>query len=222
MEKFITHTGIAAPFDRSNIDTDAIIPKQFLKSISRNGFGQYLFDEWRYLDIGYSGQSCSERPLNPEFILNKIPYQKSSILLTRQNFGCGSSREHAPWALTQFGFKAVIASSFADIFFSNSYKNGLLPIVLSEQQIENLFQILQTDIGHKITINLAEQQVISYNPTTQITQSYNFEITEFRKHCLLNGLDEIGLSLLHQDKIKAFEQDYFNKYPWLKQGINHA
>ncbi|MFM2343829.1 MAG: hypothetical protein RLZZ210_437 [Pseudomonadota bacterium] len=220
MEKFTTHTGIVAPFDRSNIDTDAIIPKQFLKSISRNGFGQYLFDEWRYLDVGYSGQDCTNRPLNQDFILNKAPYQNSSILLSRQNFGCGSSREHAPWALTQFGFKAVIASSFADIFFGNSYKNGLLPIVLKEQEIEELFQITQQNIGHTLTIDLENQQVISQNQNNQT--SYNFEISEFRKHCLLNGLDEIGLSLLHQEKIQAFEQSYFNQYPWLKQGINHA
>ncbi len=223
MHTFIQHAGIVAPLDRSNVDTDAIIPKQFLKSISRNGFGQHLFDEWRYLDAGYSGQDCTKRPLNMGFVLNQTPYQKASILLTRANFGCGSSREHAPWALVQYGIRVVIASSFADIFFSNAYKNNLLPIVLNEIDIEQLFQIVNQHKGHQLSIDLPSQKLIS----TEITNSYpaleyHFNISGFRKHCLVNGLDEIGLSLIHQDKIKAFEQNYFRQYPWLKKGIHHG
>jgi 3-isopropylmalate/(R)-2-methylmalate dehydratase small subunit len=223
MHTFNQHTGIVAPLDRSNIDTDAIIPKQFLKSISRNGFGQHLFDEWRYLDMGYSGQDCTQRPLNMDFILNKAPYQQASILLTRANFGCGSSREHAPWALIQYGIRAVIASSFADIFFSNAYKNHLLPIVLPEEHIEQLFQIVIQNQGHQLSIDLPQQKLISAEiPQKQAILEYHFNITSFRKHCLVNGLDEIGLSLMHQSKIKAFEQNYFSQYPWLTKGIHHG
>jgi len=219
MQKFTQHIGIVAPLDRSNIDTDAIIPKQFLKSISRNGFGMHLFDEWRYLDIGYPGQDCSNRPLNKEFILNQPQYKDTSILLARENFGCGSSREHAPWALGQYGFKAIIASSFADIFFSNAYKNGLLPIQLTPDQIESLFCLAKNN-KLELAIDLENQKVM-YN-TLQEKLVFDFNITPFRKYCLLNGLDEIGLSLMHQDKIKSFEQTYFNNYPWLKQGIKNV
>jgi 3-isopropylmalate/(R)-2-methylmalate dehydratase small subunit len=218
MQAFTIHSGIVAPLDRSNIDTDAIIPKQFLKSIHRTGFGQHLFDEWRYLDEGYSGQDCSTRSINEGFVLNLPQYANASILLSKENFGCGSSREHAPWALLQYGFRAVIAISFADIFFGNCYKNGLLPIVLSEQQIEQLFNLSQSVQNMQIDIDL-EQQIV-YNEQYKIR--FKFDITEFRKYCLLNGLDEIGLSLLQQQKIKQFEEQYLNTYSWLKTGVNHG
>ncbi len=214
MDKFEVHTGVVVPLDRANVDTDAIIPKQFLKSIKRTGFGDNAFDEWRYLDRGEPGKDNHSRPLNPEFVLNQPRYQGASILLTRKNFGCGSSREHAPWALQQFGFRAIIAPSFADIFFNNCYKNGLLPIVLSEAQVDDLFQAVETQPGYQLTVNLSEQKVHDSDGA-----EYPFDITAFRKYCLLNGLDEIGLSLRHQEAIKAFEQKRLATYPWLAKTV---
>lgn len=215
MEKFEVYQGIVVPLDRENVDTDAIIPKQFLKSIARTGFGQNLFDEWRYLDIGEPGQDCSTRPLNPDFVLNQERYQNASVLLTRSNFGCGSSREHAPWALIQYGFRVIIASSFADIFFNNCYKNGLLPIVLDMDQIDYLFSQVYAKPGYQLTIDLSGQQII-----TPEGEHYAFEITPFRKKSMLEGLDEIGLTLQHADKIHEFEQQYFARHPWLKQVLS--
>ena len=210
MEKFTVHQGIVVPLDRENVDTDAIIPKQFLKSIKRTGFGPNLFDEWRYLDQGEPGQDCSNRPLNPDFVLNQSRYKGGSILLARQNFGCGSSREHAPWALEQYGFRAIIAPSFADIFFNNCYKNGLLQIVLSEQQVDHLFNETFAFNGYQLTIDLEKQQVIAPDGRT-----YDFDIASFRKYCMINGLDDIGLTLRHADKIKAYESERILKMPWL-------
>jgi len=210
MKSFTQITALVAPLDRSNVDTDAIIPKQFLKSIQRSGFGVNCFDEWRYLDHGEPGMDNSRRPLNPEFSLNQPRYQGAQILLTRKNFGCGSSREHAPWALDDYGFRAVIAPSFADIFFNNCYKNGLLPIVLTEAQVEQLFQETYANEGYQLTIDLAQQTV-----TTPSGDVFTFDITEHRKHCLLNGLDEIGLTLQHDDEIKHFEQQRQTSQPWL-------
>jgi 3-isopropylmalate/(R)-2-methylmalate dehydratase small subunit len=201
---------VVVPLDRENVDTDAIIPKQFLKSIKRTGFGQNLFDEWRYLDQGEPGQDCTNRPLNRDFVLNQSRYQGGSILLARQNFGCGSSREHAPWALEQYGFRAVIAPSFADIFFNNCYKNGLLPIVLSAQQVDRLFNETVAFNGYQLTIDLEKQQVIAPDGL-----AYDFEIASFRKYCMINGLDDIGLTLRHADKIKAYESERILKMPWL-------
>jgi len=210
MEKFTTLTGLVAPFDRSNIDTDAIIPKQFLKSIKRTGFGPYLFDEWRYLDHGEPEMDCSGRPLNPDFILNQPRYQNAQILLARDNFGCGSSREHAPWALLDYGFKVIIAPSFADIFYNNCFKNGILPIVLSTTQIDQLFSTVMKQAGYQLEVNLK---------TTTITlpdgMEIRFEVDPFRKHCLLNGLDDIGLTLEKIDKIKTYEDCHRQKTPWL-------
>ncbi len=191
MEKFTVHEGLVAPLDRANVDTDAIIPKQFLKSILRTGFGANLFDEWRYLDHGEPGKDNSGRPLNPDFVLNQARYQGTSILLTRKNFGCGSSREHAPWALDQYGFRAVIAPSFADIFFNNCYKNGLLPIVLTEQQVDHLMNEVKAFPGFRLVVDLERQIVTTANGNV----GYPFEIDAFRKFCLLNGLDDIGLTL---------------------------
>jgi 3-isopropylmalate/(R)-2-methylmalate dehydratase small subunit len=210
MQKFTVHQGLVVPLDRENVDTDAIIPKQFLKSIKRTGFGQNLFDEWRYLDQGEPGQDCTNRPLNPDFVLNQARYKGGSILLARQNFGCGSSREHAPWALEQYGFRAVIAPSFADIFFNNCYKNGLLPLVLSAQQVDHLFNETLAFNGYQLTIDLEKQQVIAPDG-----KSYDFEIASFRKYCMMNGLDDIGLTLRHADKIKAYESERILKMPWL-------
>ena len=210
MNKFTVHQGLVVPLDRENVDTDAIIPKQFLKSIKRTGFGQNLFDEWRYLDHGEPGQDCSNRPINPDFVLNQSRYKGGSILLARQNFGCGSSREHAPWALEQYGFRAVIAPSFADIFFNNCYKNGLLPIVLSAQQVDHLFNETAAFNGYQLTIDLEKQQVIAPDGRT-----YDFEIAAFRKYCMVNGLDDIGLTLRHADKIKAYESERVLRMPWL-------
>lgn len=210
MNKFTVHQGLVAPLDRENVDTDAIIPKQFLKSIKKTGFGQNLFDEWRYLDHGEPGQDCTNRPINPEFVLNQSRYKGASILLTRQNFGCGSSREHAPWALEQYGFRAVIAPSFADIFFNNCYKNGLLPIVLSAQQVDHLFNETAAFNGYQLTIDLEKQQVIAPDGRT-----YDFEIAAFRKYCMVNGLDDIGLTLRHADKIKTYESERVLRMPWL-------
>jgi 3-isopropylmalate/(R)-2-methylmalate dehydratase small subunit len=214
MKKFTTHTGVVAPLDRVNVDTDMIIPKQFLKSIKRSGFGPNLFDELRYLDEGQPDQDCSGRPINPEFVLNKPEYSGSSILLARNNFGCGSSREHAPWALDDYGFRAVIAPSFADIFFNNCFKNGLLPIILTEQEVEELFQAVAAAPGMSLTVDLENQKVVSPNG-----KEYCFEVDGFRKHCLLNGLDDIGLTLEHADDIKSYEAKRRAEAPWLFDAI---
>lgn len=210
MKSFTKLTAIVAPLDRSNVDTDAIIPKQFLKSIKRTGFGVNCFDEWRYLDKGEVGMDNARRPLNPDFSLNQPQYQNAQILLTRKNFGCGSSREHAPWALDDYGFRAIIAPSFADIFFNNCYKNGLLPIMLSEEIVDKLFNEVATQDGYQLTIDLQNQTV-----TTPSGEAFSFDITEHRKHCLLNGLDEIGLTLQHADEIKAFENKRKQQFAWL-------
>ena len=213
MKAFTKITAIVAPLDRSNVDTDAIIPKQFLKSIKRSGFGPNAFDEWRYLDHGEPGMDNSKRPLNPDFSLNQPRYQSAQILLTRKNFGCGSSREHAPWALDDYGFRAIIAPSFADIFFNNCYKNGLLPIVLTEEQVDQLFKEVEANEGYQLSIDLAEQTL-----TTPSGETFTFDITEHRKHCLLNGLDEIGLTLQHADEIRDFEEKRRQSQPWLFNG----
>ena len=215
MEKFTVHEGLVAPLDRANVDTDAIIPKQFLKSIRRTGFGPNLFDEWRYLDHGEPGMDNSKRPLNPDFVLNQPRYQGASILLARKNFGCGSSREHAPWALQQFGFRAIIAPSFADIFFNNCYKSGLLPITLSEAQVDQLFNEVKAFAGFKLVVDL-EQRVVR-TPDGRI--GWEFPIDDFRKYCLLNGLDDIGLTLRHADEIRAFEERHLERQPWLANTI---
>ena len=213
MKAFTKITAIVAPLDRSNVDTDAIIPKQFLKSIKRSGSGPNAVDEWRYLDPGEPGMDNSKRPLNPDFSLNQPRYQGAQILLTRKNFGCGSSREHAPWALDDYGFRAVIAPSFADIFFNNCYKNGLLPIVLTEEQVDQLFKEVEANEGYQLSIDLAEQTL-----TTPSGETFKFDITEHRKHCLLNGLDEIGLTLQHADEIRDFEEKHRQSQPWLFNG----
>ena len=211
MQKFTIHQGLVAPMDRENVDTDAIIPKQFLKSIKKTGFGPNLFDEWRYLDQpGQPGVPESERKPNPDFVLNQPRYQGASVLLARKNFGCGSSREHAPWALEQYGFRCVIAPSFADIFFNNCFKNGLLPIVLPAEVMDRLFAGCEASEGYRLTVDLAAQTV-----TTPQGDSFGFDITEHRKHCLLNGLDEIGLTLRHADEIRAFEDNRRQTQPWL-------
>jgi 3-isopropylmalate/(R)-2-methylmalate dehydratase small subunit len=215
MEKFNILKGLVAPLDRANVDTDAIIPKQFLKSIKRTGFGPNLFDEWRYLDAGEPGKDNSKRPLNPDFVLNQQRYQGATILLTRKNFGCGSSREHAPWALEQYGFRAVIAPSYADIFFNNCFKNGMLPIVLPEAQIDALFNEVKAFPGFQLVIDL-EKQVVS---TTSGSANYPFEVDAFRKYCLLNGLDDIGLTLRQADVIRAFEERHLATQPWLANTI---
>ena len=215
MNKFTVLDGLVAPLDRANVDTDAIIPKQFLKSIHRTGFGPNLFDEWRYLNHGEPGMDNSTRPLNPDFILNQTRYQGASILLTRKNFGCGSSREHAPWALDQYGFRAVIAPSFADIFFNNCFKNGLLPIVLSETQIDHLFNEVKAFPSYRLIVDLEAQVVRTANGSV----SYPFEVGEFRKYCLLNGLDDIGLTLRQADKICTFEEKHLFEQPWLANSI---
>lgn len=210
MEKFTRFTGLVAPVDRSNVDTDAIIPKQFLKSIKRSGFGPNAFDEWRYLDVGEPGMDNSTRPLNMEFSLNQPRYQGAKVLLTRKNFGCGSSREHAPWALKDYGFDVVLAPSFADIFFNNCFKNAILPIVLSEEMIETLFQEMYAEESYSLDIDLADQTITRPNGET-----IAFEVDEFRKHCLLNGLDDIGLTLQHADDIKAYESKQKSITPWI-------
>ena len=211
MEKFKTFSGIVAAIDRSNIDTDAIIPKQYLKSIKRSGFGVNLFDDWRYLDPGEPGEDHSMRRLNPDFVLNREPYRQAQILLARENFACGSSREHAVWALMDFGIKVVIAPSFADIFYNNSFKNGLLPIALDEQQVDQMFKDLAGQPDYRLKVDL-ERQVVSDAAGREMP----FEIDEFRKYCLLNGLDDIGLTMQKADRIKAFEQQYYEKMPWLR------
>lgn len=210
MKPYTKITGLVAPLDRANVDTDQIIPKQFLKSIKRTGFGVNLFDEWRYLDEGYPGQDCSKRPLNKEFVLNQPRYQGATILIARKNFGCGSSREHAPWALEEYGFRTVIAPSYADIFFNNSFKNGVLPIILTEQEVDELFKAVEAKEGYELTVDLASQSV-----TTPEGKQYHFEIDAFRKHCLLNGLDDIGLTLQDADAIRAFETKHKQTQPWL-------
>lgn len=210
MQKFTTMTGLVAPLDRANVDTDQIIPKQFLKSIKRTGFGVNLFDEWRYLDEGYPGQDNSVRPLNTEFVLNQARYQGAQVLLARQNFGCGSSREHAPWALDEYGFRTVISSSFADIFFNNCFKNGLLPVVLSEAELDQLFTECEASEGYALTIDLAAQEV-----RTTSGAAFSFEVDAFRKHCLINGLDDIGLTLQDADAISAFEVKARAARPWV-------
>ncbi len=210
MQAFTTIKGLVAPLDRANVDTDAIIPKQFLKSIKRSGFGPNAFDEWRYLDVGEPGKDNANRPINKEFVLNLPRYKGASILLTRQNFGCGSSREHAPWALLDYGFRAIIAESFADIFFNNCYKNGILPIVLSKSQIDLLFEQTQATPGYTLQIDLAAQTVSASDNTV-----YQFNIDAFRKECLLNGWDDIGLTLRHAEKIRAFELQRQKSEPWL-------
>jgi 3-isopropylmalate/(R)-2-methylmalate dehydratase small subunit len=223
MEKFTSYLGLVVPLDRANVDTDAIIPKQFLKSIKRTGFGQYLFDEWRYLDEGQPGMDCRQRPINPDFVLNQPEYKHATILLTRKNFGCGSSREHAPWALQQYGFRAIIAPSFADIFYNNCFKNGILPIVLPDEAIDQLFDaahqkanqlisnalVMQIDLEKKCLVTSCDDKML-YFP---------FEIDEFKRHCLLNGLDEIGLTLQEEATIRDFEQRHLAQQPWLNNTI---
>jgi len=214
MQKFTVHKGLVAPMDRENVDTDAIIPKQFLKSIRKTGFGENLFDAWRYLDPGYPGQDPASRKPNADFVLNQPRYAGASILLARKNFGCGSSREHAPWALVQYGFRAILAPSYADIFFNNSFKNGLLPIVLSEAQVSQLFDEVAVNPGYSLTIDLA-RQVIMTPQGGEIT----FDVQPFRKYCLLNGFDDIGLTLRQSDKIKAFEAQRLAEKPWLANAL---
>ena len=213
MDKFVKLDGLVAPLDRNNVDTDAIIPKQFLKSIKRSGFGPNAFDEWRYMDVGQPGQdqaTIAARPKNPNFVLNLPRYQGAQVLLTRANFGCGSSREHAPWALLDFGFKAVIAESFADIFFNNCFKNGILPIVLPAAEIDALFVQIEATPGYQLTIDLPAQAVIRPDG-----KGIPFQVDAFRKECLLNGWDDIGLTLRHADKIRAFEEKRRIEQPWL-------
>jgi 3-isopropylmalate/(R)-2-methylmalate dehydratase small subunit len=210
MEKFTVLQGLVAPLDRPNVDTDAIIPKQFLKSIKRSGFGPNLFDEWRYLDHGEPGMDPATRVPNPDFVLNQPRYQGASILLARENFGCGSSREHAPWALMDFGIRAIIAPSYADIFFNNSFKNGLLPVILPPAVVDRLFVDTLATPGYQLTVDLPNQTVV-----TPAGERFGFSVDEFRRHCLIEGLDEIGLTLQHADAIRAFEQRRRAEQPWL-------
>ncbi len=210
MKPFVTLTGILAPLDRANVDTDAIIPKQFLKSIKKTGFGPHLFDEWRYLDHGEPGMDLTQRVKNPDFVLNQDRYEKATILVARENFGCGSSREHAPWAIKDYGFRVILATSFADIFFSNCFKNGLLPIVLSGETIDRLFESTYANKGYALTIDLENQSI-----TLPSNEKISFQVDTFRKHCLINGLDDIGLTMQHSETIKAFEMTYYQKNSWL-------
>jgi 3-isopropylmalate/(R)-2-methylmalate dehydratase small subunit len=210
MDKFTVHTGVVAPLDRANVDTDQIIPKQYLKSIHRSGFGPALFDNWRYLERGEPGFDPERRARNPDFVLNQPRYQGASILLARKNFGCGSSREHAPWALLDYGLRCVIAPSFADIFYNNCFKNGLLPVVLREDEVDRLFHDCAAFPGFRLVVDLEQQTVATPDGASVM----RFEVEEFRKYCLLNGLDEIGLSLRHADKIRAFEERRREQYPW--------
>ena len=210
MQAFTLHTGLVAPMDRENVDTDAIIPKQFLKSIKRTGFGPNLFDEWRYKDPGFPGQDPASRVPNPDFVLNQPRYQGASVLIARRNFGCGSSREHAPWALDQFGFRAIIAPSYADIFFTNCFKSGLLPIVLAESEVARLFDEVAAFTGYKLTVDLPRQVVVKPDGS-----ELPFDVQPFRKYCLVNGFDDIGLTLRHADKIRSFEAERIAKMPWL-------
>ncbi len=214
MNKFTLLDGVVAPIDRANVDTDMIIPKQFLKSIKRSGFGPNLFDELRYLDEGQPGVDCSARPLNPDFILNQPRYSSASVLLARENFGCGSSREHAPWALEDYGFRCLIAPSFADIFFNNCFKNGILPIELKAAQVDALFKDAEATEGYRLRVDLSAQKI-----TTGSGNVIDFEVDEFRKHCLINGLDDIGLTLEKADEIKAFEASWRQQSPWLFDAI---
>ncbi len=214
MQKFTLHKGLVAPMDRENVDTDAIIPKQFLKSIRKTGFGPNLFDEWRYLDHGEPGQDPTTRKLNPDFVLNLPRFQGASILLARKNFGCGSSREHAPWALDQYGFRAIIAPSYADIFFNNCFKNGLLPIVLPEAQVGRLFDEVAAFPGLQLTIDLVRQVIVRAQG-----EELSFDVEPFRKFCLTNGFDDIGLTLRQEDKIKAFEAERLAQKPWLARSL---
>ncbi len=215
MQKFTVHKGLVAPMDRENVDTDAIIPKQFLKSIRKTGFGENLFDAWRYLDAGYPGQDPTSRKPNPDFVLNQPRDAGASILLARKNFGCGSSREHAPWALDQYGFRAIIAPSYADIFFNNSFKNGLLPIVLSEAQVGQLFDEALAFPGYQLTVDLERQVIVK-----PAGEELPFDVASFRKYCLINGFDDIGLTLRQSDKIKAFEAERLATKPWLAHTAN--
>lgn len=210
MQAFTTLNGLVVPLDRANVDTDAIIPKQFLKSIKRTGYGPYLFDEWRYQDVGQPGMDCSNRPLREGFVLNHPRYQGGEVLLARKNFGCGSSREHAPWALLDYGFRCVIAPSFADIFYNNCFKNGILPVILTENQVDQLFSETVAQEGYRLQVDLAEQTV-----TTPGGASFSFDIDAFRKHCLLNGLDDIGLTLQNTDDIRRYESQRAEQAPWL-------
>jgi 3-isopropylmalate/(R)-2-methylmalate dehydratase small subunit len=210
MQAFSQLNALVAPLDRANVDTDAIIPKQFLKSIQRSGFGVNLFDEWRYLDRGEPGQDCSNRPLNPDFVLNQARYQGSKILLAQQNFGCGSSREHAPWALLDYGFQVIVAPSFADIFYNNCFKNGILPIVQPQAVLDQLFSETLATEGYQLAIDLEKQQIC-----TPSQQCFSFEVDAFRKHCLLNGLDDIGLTLQDADSIRQYEAQRRAQVPWL-------
>ena len=214
MKAFTQHRGLVGPMDRANVDTDMIIPKQFLKSIKRSGFGPNLFDELRYLDHGEPGQDCSDRPLNPDFALNKPRYRGASILLARKNFGCGSSREHAPWALEDYGFNVVIAPSYADIFYNNCFKNGVLPVILTEDEVDILFLELEATEGYELYVNLASQTV-----TSDSGQVFNFSLDQFRKQCLLTGLDEIGLTLIQADKIRQYEVERGKAHPWVYGAI---
>ncbi len=210
MDKFVRQEGLVAPLDRANVDTDAIIPKQFLKSIKRTGFGPNLFDEWRYLDKGEPDRENAGRPLNPDFVLNRQRFIGATVMLARENFGCGSSREHAPWALLQFGIQTIIAPSFADIFYNNSLKNGLLLIKLDPKIIDKLFSETESNPGYRLAVDLEQQTV-----TTPSGESYSFDIDQHRKHCMLNGLDDIGLTLAHAGEIKAFEARHRERQPWL-------
>lgn len=210
MRAFTQHQGLVAPMDRANVDTDMIIPKQFLKSIKRTGFGKNLFDELRYLDEGKPDQDCSQRPLNPDFVLNQDRYRNATVLLARANFGCGSSREHAPWALEDYGFRVIIAPSFADIFYNNCFKNGLLPIVLDEEIVDKLFAEVEENEGYQLSIDLEAKTV-----TTPSGESFSFEVDDFRRHCLLNGLDDIGVTLEDADLIRAYEEQRRKTAPWL-------
>jgi 3-isopropylmalate/(R)-2-methylmalate dehydratase small subunit len=210
MQAFTTLNGLVVPMDRANVDTDAIIPKQFLKSIKRTGYGPFLFDEWRYEDVGQPEMDCSNRPIRKDFVLNQPRFKGAQVMLARENFGCGSSREHAPWAILDYGISCVIAPSFADIFFNNCFKNGILPVVLTDAEMGVLFAETQSNEGYKITVDLASQKV-----TTPSGQSFGFEVDDFRKHCLLNGLDDIGLTLQNAGAIQSYETERKNAAPWL-------
>jgi 3-isopropylmalate/(R)-2-methylmalate dehydratase small subunit len=216
MDKINLHEGLVIPLDRSNVDTDAIIPKQFLKSVKRTGFGPYMFDNWRYEDEGQPGMDCSNRPLRKDFVFNLPQYQGASILLTRANFGCGSSREHAPWAILDSGIKIIIATSYADIFYNNCFKNGILPIVLSESEVDQLFNLEKANQALHLTVNLENQTITSKDASFKT----HFEVEAFRKYCLLNGLDDIGLTLLKANEIKKFEEGYYKNFHWLNQDLS--
>lgn len=222
MKPLTIHQGLVAPLDRANVDTDAIIPKQFLKSIKRAGFGPHLFDAWRYEDEGQPGMDCSKRPLRADFVLNQSRYQGASILLARQNFGCGSSREHAPWALEDFGFRVLIAPSYADIFFNNCFKNGLLPIVLPAAKVDELFKLTEANQGFTLEVDLPAQTVRATQATAGKGLEYTFDVEPFRKHCLLNGLDDIGLTLQKTETIRAFEVKRLAEKPWLGEDLHKA